>query len=162
MSGILDQLTHQSPQSLEEIIKRARILLSLGGTKELQDFDDGSDIGWLLEGLKLVVADRGLPPMSLARIQTFREFKKDFTPIAPEIAAWLMTLIPADSDRTKRVQLSYFAGRCLARHISGWTPVHWTTLLLYYSRVPDAIEHAFPTYIKNGWIDFVLDFGRRK
>lgn len=162
MTSLFDQLTQQSPETLEEIIKRCRALLAIQNGVEALTTSATTTDTWLLEGLRLVVEERSLPPLSLDRIRTYREYKKDFMPCSEEISDWLMKQIPADSDRTRKLQLSLLAARCLARHISAFSPISWSTLLHYYAQVPDAIQRQFPAYAGNGWLQFVLDYGRRR
>lgn len=157
----LGVLTRLPKSTLDEVVTRARALLSFGRAGE-NPVESGENHAWLLAGVMRELQSRGLNgAMPVAVVMQLREYKNFFLPAAASMDPWLRGLLPPDAERAELMALSRLVAECLAERISGKfrAPVCLTTMLRFYAQVPDAVEEAFPDYCKNGWVPVII---RRK
>lgn len=164
LKDILAELPALSRADLERVLSMARALLAYA-PGEATKAKDGSPLAsfeesdWLLEGIRVVLHEQGLPgdmPVSVlvSRFPHYKIFKEAASFVGP----WALKMIP-NADRTEKLVFSGILARCLARRIATFvhrSSISMTSMLQFYPQVPDAFERAFPDYAKNGWVEFLI------
>ena len=151
---ILNGLSLLDRKELEDVRRKAAVLLQLkgGGSPAQSGSLDNED--WLLEGIKAELYRRGLlDKASGFRIKGDRSFGS-FQTKSEKVRELLEKAAP-DLSLTERHYLGQIAAKQLARYIESWNAkdeddkiaVSLTTMLRFVDRVPEAIETYFPGYM---------------
>jgi hypothetical protein len=157
-----EMLTSLPRATLDQIMIRARALMTFGNPADAST-EDESNYDWLISGIMRELQSRGLNgQMPLKVVKDMPRYQKKFLPAAPSMDKWLRQQVSCDADRATLLALSRLAAECLAARITKFNaPVCISTMLSFYSQVPDAIEESFPGYCDNGWIPLLLMRKRR-
>ena len=105
----------------------------------------------LLDTIREVLAIRGLPTFVPKSGQGY----KRLTALAPDIDAWLRSLLPAGS-RTEMVALSKIAVKSLVKKVERFRPVNAGALIQHLDEIADAFDEQWPSYISNGWVPVLI------
>ena len=111
---------------------------------------------WLLDGIMHETANRGLSET----IPRYFKIKNDssyagYAQKAERIRATFETVLPGMSELELQA-LGRLAARVLAKHVSAYRGLSFGTLLASVHHIPEAIDAAFPGYLANGMMKFVI------
>lgn len=148
---LVARLPELTRDQLADLRRRSAFLL---GHKEKSGGIKDQD--WLLAGLIQVLNDRGLESTIPAnfRIKNNRSFAA-YTTQADRVMQLLSQAIP-NMSATERLGIGVLAARALADYLQEWSSVSLESMLRNVSRIPEAIDAAFPGYIGSGLLSFVL------
>lgn len=154
---IMGSLRSLSRTQLEAVRKQAAYHLqhqSSRGSAPVEEED------WLLLGLLTELRRRGLDGRDF-KIKSSSSFA-GFQTQSVGVRELLLTAVPGLSAVQRRL-LGEIAGYELARYLESWSPpkeISRANLLMYVSRVPEAIDRAFPGYMAAGMLGLVVS-GRK-
>jgi hypothetical protein len=148
--NIISKLPQMTKRQLTEL--RRRVLF----------FIDDKEAGgvtnedWILHGIITVLNERGLgymiPPHF--RIRKSRSFA-GYETSADRIRTLLTDAIP-EMTVTEQRSLGVIAARALADYISSWSSISFDSLMRNVSKIPEALDEAFPGYISSGLIRYIF------
>ena len=124
----------------------------------IDDKESGSvaNEDWILHGIVTVLNERGLgymiPPHF--RIKKSRSFA-GYETSADRVRTLLTDAIP-EMTVTEQRSLGVIAARALADYISQWSSVSFDSLMRNVSKIPEALDEAFPGYTQSGLMRFIL------
>jgi hypothetical protein len=111
---------------------------------------------WILHGIVSVLNERGIgymvPPNF--RIKKARAFA-GYETSADRVRILLTDAIP-EMTITEQRSLGVIAARALADYISSWSSVTFDSLMRNVSKIPEALDEAFPGYISSGLIKYIF------
>jgi hypothetical protein len=147
---VVEFLPKMSKSQLTEL--RRRILPLIGAKEE----GGVANRDWLLDGILEVVKERGLghmipPNFRVRKTSSFSGYETQ----ADRVRLMLTTAIP-DMTVTDERAIGVIVVRALADYISSWSEVSFDSLLRNVSKIPDAIDAAFPGYLASGMLPFLL------
>jgi len=147
---ILATLPHLSREQLGNIQKKCAAAIALAGGKRSGDDD------WLLRGIHVELIRRGLEEERLQPIQA-KGANAGFTTQSERVRSVLEKGAPGLS-RNELYVLGEIAAQCLANHIDSWDKggLSISTLMRNVSRVPEAVDRAFPGYLEAGFLGMVV------
>lgn len=150
---LVAQLPELTRDQITDLRRRAAFFLAHKEEGGVQNQD------WILAGVIQVLNDRGLESTIPAnfRIKNKRSFSA-YSTQADRIMQMLSLAIP-NMTTTDRLSLGVLAARALADYIQSWikpTPVTLDSMLHNVSRIPEALDIAFPGYIAAGLLSFLL------
>lgn len=141
-----------SKAALQRIAVRIRALIANEVPGSMTDDGVPAHLAWLMDGLRESVKERGLPyniPISALKRQP--EYKH-FLESAEVVGPWLASTMP-DATQVERTALAALAAKELARYTAGFSKDTGLRMMMWrYNYVPDAINAAFPEYVRNRWL----------
>lgn len=153
--SIIGSLPSLSKTQLAEVKKRATALASLSRSLEVEQ-SPVEDEDWLLHGVLSELRRRGLDhrPFNIRNPASFAGF-------STQSASVRETLVLAAPDLTavQRRVLGEIAAYELARYLQSWKKapeINRETMLRYISRVPEAVETAYPGYLEAGLLSLIV------
>lgn len=142
-----DEVTRALPMftemQLKEIVNRCKML----ATKEHQSDD------WLLDGILVELRLLGIPTPSHDKIVRLHQFKS-----FSEKSLQLRTALENQGIKTRveKRQLAKICVMCLIEYLKSFTDVSLPNMLTYIDYIPQALERAFPGYLSNRMLPFVI------
>ena len=146
---VLEALPTLGRKDLNEVRKRC-IVLSQGRVEPREVPVEDED--WLLLGVLHELTRRGLDGR-VFRLKSTGSYA-GFASQSERVREVLMLAAP-DLTAVERRALGRVAAKALANYIT-WTAVTRDSLLTYISRVPVAIDAAYPGYLEHGMLKMVI------
>lgn len=148
--SILLAIPQLSGKQLEEIRKRCNATLALRAPGKTAVSDD-----WLLRGFQRELVNRGLDEPREVRVKVSNTA---FITQSERVRAILEKGAPG-LDRNELLALGELVAECLADYIQSWdkSGLSLGTMMRNVSRVPEAVDRAFPGYLQAGFLGMVIN-----
>jgi hypothetical protein len=151
LQSLIDSLSRLSPEQLDEVYAKAKLLAQMGGEKVLPS--DEQELIWdaLKETLSSMGATSSMPFRMLCRSPMGSSF--------PGMADILEDFLK----RRAKIQKKIFRRQLYARlfgYLAEWLtqagiPVSPTTLIRHGHRIPSLVAQKFPGYLSNGLLSLI-------
>lgn len=147
-SRFLVELAQLSPDQINEVRKR----LSLLGASAKVDTPSLAH-SWLLEGVRQELIRRGICSKNMRF--SFALLSRIAPSLENDLKAgeeFLLSNLKVQLNEAEKMSLGRIAAEELITMLSGWTDFHLSlqSVLRNLSRVPEAMENAFPGYVSVG------------
>lgn len=124
----------------------------------IDDKESGSvaNEDWILHGIVSVLNERGMgymipPNFRIRKARAFAGYETQ----ADRVRTLLTDAVP-DMTVTEQRSLGVIAARALADHISSWSSISFESLMRNVSKIPEALDEAFPSYISSGLLRYLF------
>ena len=152
MSQILFSLGTLNRYQLDKVKQRVSFLLQHRTNTTSVENED-----WLLLGILNELRRRGLDDRDTFRLKKVSSYAS-FNTQSENVRSLLLKVAP-DLTAIQRRALGETAAKALADFISTWTPPRETNrenLLMLVSKIPEALDWAFPGYMAAGMLGMVV------
>lgn len=151
---IISQLPKLSATDRQQILAALKLL----GTKDdASAMVTGLQTDWLLEGIVLVLHERGLGKFTQAALRSRTVIIKPYNAKLGQVLAFLAELEEANGlGKRFRPALAVTCARALADWLNKRGMLSVATMLSMVDHVPEALDAAYPGYVQGGLFGAVL------
>jgi len=154
LQPVLRRLPKLSDEELEQVRVRVQGLLSIRtGRTTVKP----NEVGWLLTGVATELKRRGL---FTSRLTTFNKIVSGCAAAAAEVEAHLLTAVGHELKLPEKMALGRVAVRALADYLEGHVTIGPKVLLQNLSKIPEAVDCAYPDYQAAGMLGWVIQTRR--
>ncbi len=121
--------------------------------KALIKIDTTPDDDWLLEGVIQELRNQGIYVPAFSKIKTLPTYAA-----YAEKSEQLRTILERQgiSSKLEKRQLAAITAKCLIEYLRSFTDVSLHTMMAHIDNIPQALERAFPGYLRANMLMFLL------
>ena len=159
LSKILFLLPRLTPEELDHLRKQVSGRLKLTGSPIPSGLPQRPELDWLLEGFYHVLRARGLlAAKGRLPMGALGNLAPKYAEESEAVRELLLSRIKPQLNAVQCLKLGQVCGAAMADFVGGWAaPLGPKLLLRNVSRVPEAIEGAYPGYLRAGMLRLLID-----